>query len=127
MVKNPSGEGAQHRRSPRRYPRRVGESVDPDVGRVLVVSKTHLDVGFTDTAAGVSRRYLDEFFPRAIATAAELRAAGGQPRLRWTTGSWILTEALGAASGSDRRRIEEAVELAEFFDQGFVDFLPSGA
>ncbi len=110
MVKNPSGEGAQHRRSPRRYPRRVGESVDPDVGRVLVVSKTHLDVGFTDTAAGVSRRYLDEFFPRAIATAAELRAAGGQPRLRWTTGSWILTEALGAASGSDRRRIEEAVE-----------------
>ena len=81
--------------------------------RVLLVSKTHLDVGFTDTAAGVRRRYLDDFFPRAIATAAELRAAGGRARLRWTTGSWILTEALEAADRTGRRRIEDAVARGE--------------
>jgi hypothetical protein len=65
------------------------------VRRVLVVAKTHLDVGFTATAAEVRRRYLEEFFPRAVATAAELRRRGAA-RLCWTTGSWILTEALRA-------------------------------
>jgi hypothetical protein len=83
------------------------------VERVLVVSKTHLDVGFTALASEVRRRYLDDFFPRAIATATELRARGGAARLRWTTGSWILTEALREASPAQRRRIESAVEAGD--------------
>lgn len=85
----------------------------PSVDRVLVVSKTHMDVGFTDTAAAVRRRYLDEFLPRAVATARELRRRGGPARLRWTTGAWILTEALEAAAPSWRRELEDAVERGD--------------
>lgn len=80
------------------------------IRRVLVVSKTHLDVGFTDTAAAVRRRYLDEFFPRAMAVAEQLRAEGGPARLRWTTGSWILSEALEEADTAGRRRLERAID-----------------
>ena len=83
------------------------------VRRVLYVAKTHLDVGFTDRASVVRRRYLEEFVPRAMRTATELREAGGPARLRWTTGSWILTEALGAASPAERRRIEAAIEAGD--------------
>jgi hypothetical protein len=83
------------------------------VRRVLYVAKTHLDVGFTDTAAAVRRRYLDDFFPRAVAVAAELRGRGGPARLRWTTGSWILTEALGAADRTTRSQLEVAVEAGD--------------
>jgi hypothetical protein len=78
-----------------------------------VVSKTHLDVGFTDLASEVRRRYLEEFFPLAMRTAAELRARGGPERLRWTTGSWILTEALDAATPQDRRRFDAAIETGD--------------
>ena len=67
------------------------------VQRVLYVAKTHLDVGLTDLAASVRQRYLEEFFPRAMQVAEQLRSAGGAARLRWTTGSWILSEALDAA------------------------------
>ena len=84
--------------------------VDPAVATVLVVSKTHLDVGFTATAAQVRARYLEEYFPRAMSVAERLRERGGPERLRWTTGSWILTEALDAADRTDRARLEQAIE-----------------
>ena len=89
------------------------EDPDPEVRRVLVVAKTHLDVGFTDLAERVRRRYLDDFFPRAMAVAAELRESGGPERLRWTTGSWILSEALEAASPERRRRLDAAIEAGD--------------
>lgn len=55
------------------------------VHTVLVVSKSHLDIGFTDLAAEVRRRWLREHLPAAMATAKELREQGGQERLCWTT------------------------------------------
>lgn len=81
--------------------------------RVLHVAKTHLDVGFTDTAAAVRRRYLEDFFPRAVDVAAELRRRGGPARLRWTTGSWILAEALEDARGAHRDALVAAVEAGD--------------
>ncbi|MFN8018803.1 MAG: DUF5054 domain-containing protein [Acidimicrobiales bacterium] len=62
---------------------------------VHVVAKTHLDLGFTALAAEVEARYLEDFFPRALAVAAELAAGDGPERLVWTTGSWIVHRALG--------------------------------
>jgi hypothetical protein len=90
-----------------------GPAASGPVERVLVVSKTHLDVGFTDLAAVVRRRYLDAFFPRAMQVAAELRARGGPERLRWTTGAWILTEALDAADPTGLRELEAAIEAGD--------------
>jgi hypothetical protein len=88
----------------------AGPVETPQVRRVLYVAKTHLDVGFTDLAAVVRRRYLEEFFPRAMRVAEELRRGGGTERLRWTTGSWILSEALDAADSAQRRRLESAID-----------------
>ena len=42
--------------------------------------------------------------------AEELRRGGGTERLRWTTGSWILSEALDAADSAQRRRLESAID-----------------
>lgn len=70
---------------------------------VHLVAKTHLDLGFTALAAEVEEAYRRDFLPRALETAAELRAAGGGPRLVWTTGSWILHRAL---ADPDRARAE---------------------
>ncbi len=71
------------------------------VGVVHVVAKAHLDLGFTDMAREVERRYLEAAFPRALSVAAELRSRGGPERLVWTTGSWILARAL---ADDDRAR-----------------------
>jgi hypothetical protein len=77
---------------------------------VHVVAKTHLDLGFTALAAEVEARYLEELFPRAIEVAEALRARGGDERLVWTTGSWILWRALADPDRERALAVERAVE-----------------
>ncbi len=61
--------------------------------KVIVVSKTHLDLGFTDYAENIRKKYIDTFIPEAIRLAKKVNK-GGKKYFVWTTGSWILKEAL---------------------------------
>ncbi|MBS1836615.1 MAG: DUF5054 domain-containing protein [Actinobacteria bacterium] len=83
------------------------------VHTVLVVSKSHLDVGFTDLAGAVRERWLRELLPAAISTAAALRERDGEERLCWSTGSWILAEALEDPDRSLRSSVELAIEAGD--------------
>jgi len=65
-------------------------------------------VGFTDTQAGVMRKYFDQYFPQAIQVATSMRQAG-EDRYVWTTGSWLLYEYLEQATSEQRKRVERAV------------------
>ncbi len=84
------------------------EQADPSVKRVLVMFKCHLDVGFIDTQAAITRKYFEQYFPLAIRTAGTLRQAG-EERYVWTTGSWLLYEYLEQASAENRKRMEQAI------------------
>jgi hypothetical protein len=88
---------------------RAAETV---VKRVLVMFKCHLDVGFTDTQAGVMRKLFDQYFPEAIQVAATMRQSG-EDRYIWTTGSWFLYEYLDQAADEPRKRAEQAVEAGD--------------
>jgi hypothetical protein len=60
---------------------------------------THLDIGFTDTTENVCRLYFNDHFPKAIETARELRASGGEERFVYTEFSWLVAEYLDGAAG----------------------------
>ncbi|MCC8023227.1 MAG: DUF5054 domain-containing protein [Clostridiales bacterium] len=75
------------------------------VKKILILFKTHLDVGFTDTAANVTQTYLDTFLPAAIRTG---RAAGAQ-RFRWSTGAWLIWYALHHGTPQQQREVDQAV------------------
>lgn len=81
--------------------------------RVLVVWKTHLDVGFTDFAAAVVRRTVHEAIPAAIDTAEALRREGAAERFVWTTGAWLIHEALRRGTQAARRRLVHAIERGD--------------
>ncbi|MBB5058421.1 hypothetical protein HDF16_003135 [Granulicella aggregans] len=94
---------------------RLFASAAPDttpVKRVLIVFKCHLDVGFTQTQAQVMRKYFDEYYPAAMARAAEMRAAGSD-RYIWTTGSWLLYEYLDQATPAQRKAMEAAIHAGD--------------
>lgn len=61
--------------------------------KVFIVSKTHLDLGFTDYAENVLEKYLTNYIPNAIKTANKVNE-NGKKRFVWTTGSWLLKKAL---------------------------------
>ena len=61
--------------------------------KVIVVSKTHLDLGFTDYAENIRKKYINTFIPEAIELAKKVNT-NGKKHFVWTTGSWIIKEAL---------------------------------
>ncbi len=75
----------------------------------LIIFKTHLDIGFTDLAAKVKRRYFDTFIPAAIRTASEVRRINPACNYVWTVGSYLIYEYLERATPSQREELEQAV------------------
>jgi len=82
------------------------------VRRVLVMFKCHFDAGFIDTQANVVRKYFEQYFPRAIDVASEMRQSG-EDRYIWTTGSWLLYEYLEQARPAERRAMESAIQRGD--------------
>lgn len=81
--------------------------------RVIVVSKTHLDLGFTDFAENIRRKYIENFIPQAIELAQKVNTES-KKNFVWTTGSWIIKEALRQ---DDKKR---KVELLEAIKSGNI-------
>lgn len=75
---------------------------------VLVLFKTHLDIGYTDLAKNVVDRYLNTFIPNAIKVGNEL--LNTDTPFIWTTGSWIIWEALKHdKDGSVEKAIKDGI------------------
>jgi hypothetical protein len=66
-----------------------------------------LDIGFTNTAAAVRKKYIEEFIPEALDLA--FRQRDKEHRFVWTTGSWLIREFLNHADSQGRKKMEEAI------------------
>lgn len=84
-----------------------------EIKKLFVIFKTHLDIGYTDLAANVIRRYGESYLPEAVRTAKALREAGGEERLVWTTGSWLIAEYLRTHGGAEREALCEAIRQGD--------------
>lgn len=73
------------------------------IKEVLLVFKTHLDIGFTDFAANIKEKYIKEYIPAAIDLGYALK--GTDTPFVWTVGSWLIYEALKTDDG----RLEKAI------------------
>ena len=62
--------------------------------KILVLFKTHLDVGFTNLSQIVVDTYNENYIPRAIRVSKELSQRGCKEGFTWTTGSWLIWQYL---------------------------------
>ena len=92
------------------------------IHKVVVVFKTHLDIGFTDYAGAVRSRYMEDYLPRAMALARAMKryrdedsaptrrkVEVSRPPFVWSTGSWLVYEALEEYKGRRLRELESAI------------------
>lgn len=89
------------------------QEVNPEVEKVYVSFKTHLDVGFTDWSSIVTDRYVNEFIPKALDLSEQLAAEGSGERYVWTTGSWLIWKYLNTASQENVQRMEDAIRRGD--------------
>jgi len=81
-----------------------------EIKKVLIIFKTHLDIGFTDFAKNVRQKYFDVFIPSALKTAAELKERNADATFKWTTGSWLISEYLREFEGTEKgERLKKAI------------------
>ena len=75
---------------------------------VLVIFKTHLDIGYTDYSETIISKYLNEYIPNAIKVGHELKDT--DTPFIWTVGSWLVNEALKYdESGAVENAINEGI------------------
>lgn len=84
-------------------------SINSDIKKVHIVFKTHLDIGFTDISSVVERKYIENFIPKAIEVAQQLRKENGEERYVWTTGSWVIASYLEQVTEEKRKELDEAI------------------
>ena len=92
--------------------------VDENVEKVLVIFKTHLDIGFTDLAATVIKTYFEQFIPKVLSLTEQIEREHQEDRYIWTTGSWLIYRYLEEASPENRRRMERAILAGDFVWHG---------
>jgi hypothetical protein len=82
------------------------------ITKVIVVFKTHLDVGYTDMAENVLKKYRDSFIPQAVATAFRENTET-KKRFVWTVGSFLIHHYLSSPDvpKDDKERLEKALRL----------------
>ncbi len=76
--------------------------------KVFVVSKTHLDLGYTDFASNVKELYLNHYINNAVDAANEINDSS--KKFVWTTGSWILKEGLNYIQGDKKQQLIQAIK-----------------
>ncbi len=77
--------------------------------KVIVVSKTHLDLGFTDYAENIRQKYINEFIPQAIELADTVNSED-KKNFVWTTGSWIIKEGLLYSNEKQKENLVRAIK-----------------
>jgi hypothetical protein len=84
----------------------------PRINKVIVVFKTHLDVGFTGYAADVLKKYRASFIPAAVEMAFKSNT-GEKRRFIWTVGSFLIHHFLASddVPAEQKARLEEALKL----------------
>jgi len=87
--------------------------METNVKKILVTFKTHLDIGYTHPASHVLDKYMNDMIPAAIKTARELREAGGEERLVWTTGAWLIDEYLRTQSPEKVQEMKETIHAGD--------------
>ena len=93
--------------------------MNANIKEVLIVFKTHLDIGFCDMGETVVKNYLEHFIPNAIKRGYELKDTNTP--FVWTTGSWLINEALKRDTDGSVAKAIEDIEKIDSPDEPFLN------
>jgi hypothetical protein len=86
----------------------ASELEPPQIDEVIVVFKTHFDIGYTALAREVVQNYRTSMIDRALAVCDQTRALPQEQQFVWTVPGWPMHQILWPGQEPDRRRRIEA-------------------
>ncbi len=79
-------------------------SVWPKLEQVIVVSKTHFDIGYTDLASRVVDRYRTSMVDQALNLVDESRSLPPDQQFSWTLAGWPMSQIVWPGQTPERRQ-----------------------
>lgn len=89
------------------------DNSNAEIKKVIVIFKTHFDLGYTELSSTVEERYVRNFIPKAIELSNQLREEGGEATYVWTTGSWLINAYLKHANSEEKSKLEKAIQRGD--------------
>ena len=86
----------------------------PKVEQVIVVFKTHFDIGYTDWASNVSDKYAGDMVEGALEIIEQSKELPENEQFRWTVSGWPMKEMLTKSTPETRKKIEQAIKDGNF-------------
>src|SRR5512138_1092577 len=89
-----------------------------DAREVIIVFKTHFDIGYTDLASNVVQRYRTTMIDDALKVADQNRSLPADQQFVWTLPGWPLSKILADWPGQSTQRQQRVAQA--FKDGRFV-------
>ncbi len=87
---------------------------NPKLKEVIVVFKTHFDIGYTDFAESVVRKYGSSMIEGALTNLDTSMEMPPEERFVWTLPGWPMQQVLDRASATNKPRVETALRNGSF-------------
>lgn len=82
----------------------TGSNAESQVRQIIVVFKTHFDIGYTELVTNVLTRYRTQFADRALSVIEQSRSMPPEQQFTWTVPGWPLTQMLWPEQTQERRQ-----------------------
>ena len=92
----------------------VSSRAQSSVKEVIVVFKTHFDIGYTDWADNVSYNYATSMVTGALDIIEKSKELPQNQQFKWTISGWPMNEMLTKSKPEVKQRIEKAIREGEF-------------
>jgi alpha-mannosidase len=87
---------------------------NPNLQDVVVVFKTHFDIGYTDFAESVLRKYGSSMIEGALQNLDASMKLSPEKRFVWTLPGWPMQQILDRCTPSNKTRVEKALKEGSF-------------
>lgn len=91
------------------------KSATPKVNEVIVVFKTHFDIGYTDWSDNVRYNYANSMVTSALKTIDESKHLPKDQQFKWTVSGWPMKEMLLKSKPEVKTKIEKAIKDGNLF------------
>ncbi len=86
----------------------------PKVKDVIVVFKTHFDIGYTDWAANVKHNYSNSMIEGALNIIEQSKQMPAEQQFKWIVAGWPMKEMLANSKSTVKPQIEKAIRQGYF-------------
>lgn len=90
------------------------QKVDDSVKEIIIVFKTHFDIGYTDYAESVVQQYSTSMMENAFNIIEKSKDRAVDKQFVWTVPSWPMTQMINQSSPDVKSKVEAALKSGRF-------------